>query len=378
MLRKKNETKKLIDVVVIVIILSSSLYVLSYIPVTTGSYTYELRTFSSYEDFIDFIKTIYKNQDGCYGREYYGPNIVFTKKSVSNWVAAQTFMGDSFDFSETNIQVEGVDEPDIVKTDGEYIYVVADQTVYIVKAYPWKDASVVSKISIDDDTSIETVFINKDRLVVFGSSYRYPTGVSENKCYWWHSITTTVVNIYDITDRAKPKLVKDVESDGVYFDARMIGEYVYVITTEYTHSIYRVINGNETINIPEIKVNGVSKKIPISQIYYVDIPEDDYTFTYVLAINVNNENQDVTNVSFLMGNAQTIYVSQHNIYLTSTKYDYTQSLMPNTYVQPKESTVIHRISIKNGDVSYAAQGEVPGRVLNQFSMDEYNGFLRVA
>ncbi|HID25469.1 MAG TPA: hypothetical protein EYP23_03290 [Thermoplasmata archaeon] len=374
----KSETKRFIETVVIVIILSSSLYVLSYIPVTMGSYTYEVKTFSSYEDFIDFIKTVYKNKDGYYRGGDYTPNVVFIEKSTSNWAAAQTSTEDTFDFSETNVQVEGVDEPDIVKTDGEYIYLVADQIVYIVKAYPWKDASVMSKISINDDISIKAVFINRDKLVVFGSSYRYPTGVSENKCCWWHSVTTTVVNIYDTTDKKSPKLVKNVESDGVYFDARMIGEYVYVITIEYTHNIYRVINGDETINIPEIKVNGVSKKIPVSQIYYVDIPEDDYTFTHMLAVNVNNGNQDVTNIGFLMGIAQTIYVSQHNIYLTSTKYDYLQPVMPNIFVQPRESTVIHRISIKNGDVYYAAQGEVPGRVLNQFSMDEYNGFLRVA
>ena len=98
----------------------------------------------------------------------------------------------------------------------------------------------------------------------------------------------------------------------------------------------------------------------------------------MLSIDVNNKNKEVNTKSFLLGNTNTMYVSQNNIYLTYTKQDYLKPLTTNIYIEPQEKTIIHRISIKNGDISYAAQGEVPGRILNQFSMDEYNGFFRIA
>ncbi|HEC81353.1 MAG TPA: hypothetical protein ENI42_02860, partial [Thermoplasmatales archaeon] len=321
----------------------------------------------------------YGNHNTYYcGERYYGPNIVFTKNSVSDGATLETSMTGSIDFSKTNIQVEGVDEPDIVKTDGTYIYMIANQSIYIIKAYPWANAYVVSRIKTGNNT--KEIFINNNKLVIFESSYRHPENPPYNEtCCWWYGVTTTIIKIYDIADRTEPKLVKEVESDGSYFDARMIGEYVYVITTEHTYDIYHVTNGNETINIPEIKIDGVSKKIPVTKIYYVDIPENDYTLTHVLAININDKNKDVNIKSFLLGNTNTMYVSQHNIYLACTKYNnQAWPLTINTYFESKETTVVHKISIKNGDISYAAQGEVPGRILNQFSMDEYNGFFRIA
>ncbi|HEC81288.1 MAG TPA: hypothetical protein ENI42_02520, partial [Thermoplasmatales archaeon] len=132
--KNSDSTKKILNAVAIVFILASSLYALINIPVSTGSYTYELKTFSSYEDLLQFIKNTYGNHNTYYcGERYYGPNIVFTKNSVSDGATLETSTTGSIDFSKTNIQVEGVDEPDIVKTDGTYIYMIANQSIYIIK-----------------------------------------------------------------------------------------------------------------------------------------------------------------------------------------------------------------------------------------------------
>ncbi|GAF69267.1 unnamed protein product, partial [marine sediment metagenome] len=184
-----------------------------------------------------------------------------------------------------------------------------------------------------------------------------------------------VINIYDISDRENPVVEKEIEVDGSYYDARMIGDYVYVIITEYSSNIYRTMNGNVTLCIPEITIDDDTKQIPPDQIYYVDVPELSETMTHVLSINILDG--ETNQKSFMLGSSQSMYVSQNNIFLTSQHYEYINPLEDFTGGS-RQTTILHKISIDAGDISYAAQGEVPGSILNQFSMDEHNGFFRIA
>jgi hypothetical protein len=128
----------------------------------------------------------------------------------------------SIDFSKTNIQVEGVDEPDMVKTDGTYLYLVSGQKVFIIKAWPASNATIVSNISVN--FSISNIFINGNRLIVFGNSYAPIIcdswyGISPGR---WYSSSNTYIKVYDVSDRTQPKLKGDVAVGGNYFNARMI------------------------------------------------------------------------------------------------------------------------------------------------------------
>ena len=347
-------------------------------PLSRGTYTYELQTFSSYDELIDFLNSNYENYTGYGWLCGDAPAMEFSKSGRAEAVDNNGAGGTSVDFSNTNIQVEGVDEPDIIKTDGTYLYVAADQKIFIVKAYPAEKAIILSEISLESDVYLSSIFITKDRLIVFGTSYKYPLDYDTSEYCWWGGISTTVIKIYDITDRENPEIVKDVEVDGGYFDSRMIGDYIYIIATEYSYNIYSVREGNETINIPEITINDVSRKIPADQIYYVDIPDRLDTMTHVISINIYDD--EVNQKSFLLGSSQSMYVSKNNIFLAYTKYNYVYPipLIGSSGDRYGESTILHKISINDGDISYAAQGEVPGRVLNQFSMDEHDGFFRIA
>ncbi len=343
-----------------------------------GTYTYKLHTFSSYDELIDFLSRNSENYSGLGWIGEDAPRISFSKSGAAEAVDSNSGGGTSVDFSNTNIQVEGVDEPDIVKTDGTYLYIVANQKLFIIKAYPAENAIILSEISFESDVYPSNIFINKNRLIIFGTSYKYPIDYAEYECCWWGGISTTVITIYDISDRKNPEIIKEMEVDGGYYDARMIGEFVYIIAIEYSYNIYRILEGNETINIPEITIDNVTTKIPANQIYYVDIPERLDTMTHVISINIFDN--EVNQKSFLLGSAQTMYVSKSNILLTYTRYNYFYPvpLIESSSYSNEESTIIHKISIDNGDITYAAQAEVPGRVLNQFSMDEYDGFFRIA
>ena len=272
----------------------------------------------------------------------------------------------SVEYSTTNIQVEGVDEADIVKTDGQFIYMVSGETVFIVKAYPAEDAQVLSKIVLDDRP--EGIFIDGDKLVVLQQDWnelvvRYE---SDEKLVMpeQEPVSQTYIRVYDMADRENPVLKREVAVDGHYSGSRMVGGYVYVVINDPA-----LRYDDDEVGIPRIQIDGTASEIPASEIYYADIPDYSYMFTTVMAVNIQNDDEEPAAETLLLGATCNIYVSADNIYITSTRWGYGDN---------SEKTAIHRIHFENGIIEYQASGEVPGRLLNQFSMDEYRGFFRVA
>ncbi|MBN2599205.1 MAG: beta-propeller domain-containing protein, partial [Candidatus Thermoplasmatota archaeon] len=284
-------------------------------PQNKGAYTYELNTFESYDDLRSFLQKRFE-ANGDQGR-YYSPNVQFSKDAVATDESA---LGGEAppSYSTTNVQVAGVDEPDIVKTDGTYLYVVANNTVFIIKAYPVFEASILAKITITN-VSISNIFIRGDRLVVFGNTggyYDYPVLEDDLKVessslgMWWGGLSQTAVNVYDLSDRAAPRLVREIRIDGSYFDARLIGEFVYLVSTEYTYHIYYAVDdSNYTLNVPQITVDNETRSIDAEDIYYVDVPEFSDTMTHVISLNLDTN--DVVERSFMLGSSQTMYVSRN-------------------------------------------------------------------
>jgi inhibitor of cysteine peptidase len=367
---------------------ASLVAIISLSPLDKGTYTYKLNTFQSYDELLAFLHKRY--EAGADQGRYYASNNIAIEKSAqapAADVAALTSGETLPSYSTTNVQVAGVDEPDIVKTDGAYLYVVANQTVYIIKAYPAAEATILSQITITNVT-ITNIFIRGNRLVVFGDSggfYPYPLLEGDVKTnvirpdIWWGGVSQTVINIYDLSNRADPTVVKEIRIDGGYFDARLINEYVYVVSTEYTSNIYYALDEkNYTLNIPQICVDNVSRNISTDNIYYVDVPELSDTMTHVISLNLDTN--DMVEKSFMLGSSQEMYVSRDNIFLASAHYPFYPLLYrtDSASTSDQETTILHKISIHTGNVTYIAQGEIPGHILNQFSMDEHNGFFRIA
>lgn len=278
-------------------------------------------------------------------------------------------------YSDTNVQVAGVDEPDTIKTDGTYLYLITQGKIHIVLAYPSNNATILSTI-LFDSYSPGNIFIKDNHLIVLGQkTYCYPsneTVVYPSISYQSHQ---TVIKIYDVSDHSNPKELTTIEMDGTYFDARLIGEKVYIVTFDYLYDLYSQSDENQTNILPKIVIDNKTRYLEPADIYYVDMSESMDTTTHVAVINVKD--LDITQKSFIIGCSQTLYVSYDYIYLASNHYQF----YPKNLIAPSlnnDSTIIHKISIKNDDIAYIAQGEVPGRILNQFSMDEYNGNFRIA
>ncbi|QLH07363.1 beta-propeller domain-containing protein [Nitrosopumilus ureiphilus] len=354
-------------------------------------------------------------------------------------VDEEAYSGDNPAFSSTNVQVTGVDEPDYIKTDGKYIYVLQDRTLRIIDAYPAETAKIISKTTLDiKQQELHNMFLNGYRLVIFYTSSNSEKRIEELDNPTRRDIVTHAM-ILDVSDPISPKILKDYEVDGDFHDARMIGDYVYFISTMRAHHNNPVM--------PYITVHGSSGVVLDPDVFYFDNYESDYKFNTITAINIFDENF-VNAKTFLMGSTNTIYTSQDGLYITykksissahheaikkdrffntlvpllsksvqdkineirndslidsSKKHTLVTDILVNAYdsigyvdkktlfsnigeqlaiydskvQQDLKNTAIHKIRISEGSIEHQAQGGVPGWLLNQFSMDKYKDSFRV-
>lgn len=348
------------------------------------------------------------------------------------------------DYSTTNVQVAGVDEPDFLKNDGKYVYVLSGDRLTIVDAYPAANATVAVKVALDIQQGqyLQNMFLNNDTLVIFYQEYSEDFVIQEydfapQPVYQ----PKTHALVLDVFDRENPEVLNDYEVSGNYNNARMIGHQVYLITTSDLYD-YR----NPIIPL----VSESSRTVVRPDIYYFDNPELYYAFNTVTSIDIAGDTEQAVNsTSFMMNPASTLYVSEDNIYIAyqknqpyyyyqtntkdrffeavvpllpedvqeeigdiessddlspSEKWDRVSELLQDTYNRMSEgeksalferindslaeyderiaketqTTVIHKIAIGSDGINYSSKGEVPGRLLNQFSMDESGDRFRVA
>ena len=278
--------------------------------------------------------------------------------------------------SETNIQVAGVDELDMVKNDGTYLFTVTNNTVAIVLAYPSSDARLLARVTVNG--SIQGIFIDGDKLAIITQRYSYypgplvmgtSMGIAQPQPFvggggvsypiYWGSDATSSLWIFDVSNHSDPRLTTSLTVNGTLAAARLIGNYAYLVATQPVYC-------NGPIILPENIVNSKVMQIAPLDVYHSDIADYGHSFTSVVGIDMSQSNPTPSSKVFLLGTSSTIYVSLHQIYLTQPLW--------NQY----EQTAIHRISIDGTNINYEATGTITGHVLNQFSMDEYNGYFRVA
>ncbi len=272
------------------------------------------------------------------------------------------------DYSQTNIQVAGVDEADNVKTDGKYIYLIANNTVYIMNAGASnpQDAKVIAKVSSGDSSYMSGIYLSQDgnELAVLGTQYTPYISNSKDSLilppYW--SGSTTFVRVYDVADKANPVLSRNFTMSGNYVNSRMIGNYVYAIITESVS-----VGSNGTVNLPIVFAGTDASNVAPTRILYIPTPETYYTYTTVVGLNILDSAQPPANTTIMMGGTSEMYVSASNIYITTP-----------TWYDSNQNTNIYRISINQTAIAAQAKGAVVGSPINQYAMDEFNGYFRIA
>lgn len=325
-------------------------------PTTSG-----LPKFTSCQAFVEAFK---KGEEGRYGKGG-GPLSFLTPQAMEKAEEVAP------EYSTTNIQVKGVDEADIVKNDGQYIYTISEDKIIILKAYPPSESKILSEIDFEDDYNVEELFIGENRLLAIGNIYS-----EENYSY------LTFVKIWDTTDRSNPEIKREVEYEGEYSTSRKIEGYVYLVLNSYPD--YRIYEKDEIEAediIPKYKdTKGNTQNEDLksvckcTDIEYFD-PDSFTRFLSILSIPVENDKKEIKK-EIIAGGSSNVYASLDNLYVTSTTYDYPIKSQSEDYEDQR--TDIYKFSLDSGNVSYQGTTSVPGTVLNQFSMDEYNGYFRIA
>ncbi len=363
--------------ILLAVILASICYQLGYIPqlqpLQKNSF---MSTFSSYDELKQFLQM---KTEAQYGYPYYARSgEVFTfggPEATFGPAMADVNKIEGTDYSGTNVQVTGVDEADNVKSDGTYLYVLAGNNVSILRAYPPTEAQLLSTITFNEMTPTG-IFVNKNILAVLGSNYTtmpeplyYATGLPYES---YIGETTTFMELYDVSNRTSPELLKTVTTSGGYLSSRMIDEYIYIVAGQPAY--YRILTPQnitvDKVDLPKIETNGEVKGVPATEVYYSNTTDEYFTFTTILAVNTQNMTEDASSKTLLIGGTGTMYVSLSDMYVTYTTYD------QNDYQY--DQTSIYRIHVEKNTITPAAQGKVPGHILNQFSMDQYGDYFRVA
>ncbi len=338
----------------------------------------QVKTFTSYSELEIFLKN---NMDKAetFALE---PQILGLRAQEAN-LAGDLEAAPAY--STTNIQVAGVDEADIVKTDGTYLYVVSGNNVYIIDADPYSESPLIQKITLNETYNPE-IYINANKLAVIGNHYLDPVYKTEPLTVGIYPYVYTeevIIKIYDLTDIRNPVLTRAINMNGTLAGSRMIGNYIYASMVQPAISPIAYPepdpSSNEThlaIMLPQITTEGKTKEIQPTDIRYINVTDVSYYFTTILALNINNDAQKPTHETFLAGTSSKMYVSQKNMYLTIANMNWW--LIRSDNGEFREETLIYRVKLDQEKVAFEAHGSVPGYVLNQFSMDEYNGYFRVA
>ncbi|MFA5880876.1 MAG: beta-propeller domain-containing protein [Eubacteriales bacterium] len=283
------------------------------------------------------------------------------------------------DYSTTNVQVEGVDEADVVKTDGRYIYQVNNQRVVIAGAYPAAEMKIETILEFAKNFTPTELYVDKDRLVVIGNNYN--DGRIQN---------TVKTIIFDISNKQNVKKLRETELEGSYISSRKIGSAVYLVANKNIDYYYILQQKSGDFTPAYRDTAGQDKfvNVPYTAIrYFPNMVEPNYLL--VAGLDLANPDKKME-VSTYLGSGQNIFASQDNLYVAVTQYEtngdfprpgigiMAPSILPMPEREPRNDTVVYKFMLNQGQVKYTARGEVPGTVLNQFSMDEYKGNFRVA
>ncbi|MFA6992727.1 MAG: beta-propeller domain-containing protein, partial [Candidatus Gracilibacteria bacterium] len=280
------------------------------------------------------------------------------------------------EYSSTNVQVAGVDEADIIKNDGSYIYLVKGGTVRIVEAYPLTGMKEVKQITFSDDNFYpKELYLDGNELVVIGESYGYSLFndyIKKNfKEAPYYGGSETKMYIYDISDKAAPKLDRRVVFEGNYISSRKVDNMVYVVANKPNYGDYPVPLYEDS---SENEVKSISKCTDIG--YIPGSERADYLI--VGGVNIDDSDSDVLK-QVVVGGSENIYASKDNLYVVERLYNYGwRGWIYDENSQNDDKSVIYKFSLGEDEIGFEGTGEVPGHVLNQFSMDEYSGNFRVA
>lgn len=378
-----------------------------------------LARFDSCEALRDYtaevaLETVVQSRYGYYGRGGWleaGADDALDAEAPTNDGAGAEQDGPT-DWTNTNVQEEGVDEIDLVKTDGEHLYIAQDKSLHILDSWPPETAEKRSTVELDGWTN--GLFLQGDKVVVFqsvgwddGWSGRYYSG--------------TRLSVIDVSDRSNPVVEREIDLEGYLADGRMIDGDVYLVVNHYVELPSEVwdLAWRDDLRLPEPnyslpdaalrsqleslsarakvvlrdEVHAAIDAMPLSDILpmYTDAApgEDvepqllhDCTDVYrpgpvgrqgMMSIVNLDLDDDSLAATGLLSDGWTLYASKDNLYVAQSSGWWWWG-----WGTPSLETHVHKFELSaDAEPRYAATGVVPGFVYDQFALSEYDGHLRM-
>lgn len=250
-------------------------------------------------------------------------------------------MSGSSDHSETTAQVEGVDESDVVKTDGKYIYILKAYSKGAVKIVDIRGEKPIQLNSITADIYATDMYLSGDRLIIIGTAN-----------------SGSAASIYDVSDPAKPSLVTTCIQSGYLSDSRTISGKLYMISN-YVINIGNVSKSKPETFVPEVSCENYDGTVEPETVCFYDNCND---AQYTVVAAYDTKDGSLISTRSVLGGSYTVYASTGNIITASCAYD--------------GKTQLARFTIDDGNIELKATGEIEGGLLNQFSIDEYKDHFR--
>ncbi|MBI4717785.1 MAG: beta-propeller domain-containing protein [Planctomycetes bacterium] len=329
-------------------------------------------------------------------------------------------------FSGTTIQEEGVDEADVVKTDGTYLYIINESTLKIVRAVPADQMQVMAEIPLEGYG--RELYLRGDQIIALTETFGFygfyavdslggiavrqvadddssgddeagadggegeiegdePSLIAPDIGIvppYEYSRPTTIVTVIDAADRSRAVMRSRTTFDGTQSSSRMVNGVLHLVLANYPHYYYDVL---PFLGRPELEVQTVEPETLLphytredgdgvessgmvlswEDVYRPAVPDG---FGTVAVVSMDIDNGAAFTAVGLVAEPGLIYSSTEALYVSNTNYDYTGVM--------RETTDLYKFAYTDSGPVLVGAGRVPGRILNQYSMGEYNGYLRVA
>ena len=272
--------------------------------------------------------------------------------------AESSNVSDTGGYSDTNVRENGVGEADIVKTDGKNIYTLC-RSVVTITAIDNGSMEKLASIEQGAERYVEDIYVQDDKLVLFGTLGRQVGNSEDSEAYDGYYENNTYVQVYDISDPSNPKEIGNMEQSGGYNTSRIVDGYVYVLSQ--FHPYEDNVTARDLWYIPEVQ----GKSIEAENIYMPQEAEGN-EYTIITAFSLDDPSEK-TDSKAVFGYSDVCYVSENNIYITSNCYEDSDV----------SRTLIRKISYTDGKLAGVAQTKIKGMLNDSFSIDEYEGNLRL-
>lgn len=333
-----------------------------------------IRTAENYEEIYTYlearIEETRKSNDGFMIADLFSWGAK-TEEAVADMAAAEVPMAEmetggsaAGDYSTTNVRQEGVDEADVVKTDGRYLYVLRNDNQKISFIDTQDGLTEIYAVSMEENQYVQEFYLLPEdkRLIVLCSFYMYET--SDGKPYdmarmVWDTSVSQVIT-YDVSNIEEPKEIGRVQQSGSYTSSRLSDGHVYLFSRYNT-------GGDFGKGEPELYIPMVNETLIEADDIYLPKMERGCMYQVITSIDVN-EPDKVKDSKAIFTDGGQLYVSNENIYYYETTWAYTDR---------EEETTIRKIAYDDGKLSAIAQETVKGYINDSFSIDEYEENLRV-